>query len=179
MCLADARRKVHVIHGLDDVARERFFELLWSLDLKPLEWEVLVAATGSTAPFLGDVIQQAPALAQAALVLLTPDDIVRLHPALRDQSDASFETAATCQPRPNVLIELGMVLAAYPERTIIVEIGRLRRIADLGGRNVIRFDGSTASIGKLVERLKSAGCAVDTQGSEWRKTGRFEGLGAY
>ena len=83
------------------------------------------------------------------------------------------------QPRPNVLIELGMALSAYRNRTIIVELGRLRRIADLDGLNVIRFDGSGTAIGKLVERLKLAGCAVDDTGSDWRETHRFHGLDSY
>jgi Predicted nucleotide-binding protein containing TIR-like domain len=170
----DPRRRVFVIHGRDEAVRECMFDFLRTLDLKPLEWETLVAASGSTVPFLGDVVQRA-----LAVVVLTPDDVVNLHPALHGPAEAPFEVAETCQPRPNVLIELGMVLAAYPERTIIVEFGCLRPIADLAGRNVIHFDGSEISLGKLAERLKSAGCTADTQGSDWRGTQRFRGLGAY
>jgi Predicted nucleotide-binding protein containing TIR-like domain len=179
MSLEDIRRKVFVVHGRDKVARERIFEFLRALDLKPLEWEALVASSGSTLPFLGDVIQRAPAQAQAAVVLLTPDDVVRLHPDLHDRGEPLFETSPTCQSRPNVLIELGMVLMAYPERTIVVEIGGLRPIADMGGRNAIHFDGSAVSMGMLAERLRSAGCAADTQGSDWRSVQRFEDLDAY
>ncbi|GAA1022438.1 hypothetical protein Aple_075620 [Acrocarpospora pleiomorpha] len=175
----DVRRNVFVVYGRDETVRERMFEFMRALDLKPLEWEPLVAASDSTAPFLGDVVQRAPAQAQAAVVLLTPDDLVHLHPDLHGKSEPIFETKPTCQPRPNVLIELGMVLMAYPQRTIIVEIGGLRPIADLAGRNVIRFDGSAISTGKLVERLKSAGCAVDDQGSDWRIPRRFADLDAY
>jgi predicted nucleotide-binding protein len=174
-----ARRKVFVVHGRDDVLRERMFEFLRALDLKPMEWELLAGAGGATAPFLGDVVHRAPREARAAVVLMTPDDIVRLHPHLHGKAEPSFEVAATCQPRPNVLIELGIVLAVYPERTIILEIGNLRPIADINGRNVIRFDGSEVSIGKVVERLKLAGCAVDDRGSDWRRIQRFSGLDVY
>jgi predicted nucleotide-binding protein len=176
---AAVRRRVFVIHGRDEAVRERMFDFLRALDLKPLEWEALVAASGSTVPFLGDVVQRAPALARAAVVLLTPDDVVNLHPGLHDRGEAAFEVTEACQPRPNVLIELGMVLTAYPKRAIMVEFGSLRPIADLAGRNVIRFDGSAISLGKLAERLKSAGCTADTQGSDWRSTRRFQGLDAY
>lgn len=175
----DVRRRVFVIHGRDEGLRACMFDFLRSLDLKPLEWEALVAASGSTVPFLGDVVQRALALAWAAVVLLTPDDVVYLHPELHGRGEPAFEVAEACQPRPNVLIELGMVLTAYPERAIIVEFGSLRPIADLAGRNVIRFDGSAITLGKLAERLKSAGCTADTQGSDWRNTRRFEDLDAY
>ncbi|MFI0480906.1 CATRA conflict system CASPASE/TPR repeat-associated protein [Actinomadura sp. 9N215] len=175
----DVRRKVFVVHGRDETVRERMFDFLRALNLWPLDWELLVAATGSTAPFLGDVVQRAPADAQAAVVLMTPDDIVRLHPDLHGEREPGHETGPSGQARPNVLIELGMVLMAYPERTIIVHFGDLRPIADLAGRNYIRFDGSSAAAGKLVERLKLAGCAVVDQGGDWRNPARFADLDVY
>jgi len=176
---AAERRKVFVSCGRDEEVRERMFDLLRALDLKPMEWEPMVAVSRSAAPFLGDVVRRAPLQAQATIVLLTPDDIVHLHPRFHHEGVATYKIRPACQPRPNVLIELGSALMAAPGRTIVVEIGNLRPIADLGGRNVIRFDGSPATVGKLVERLKSAGCAVDDQGSDWRSPHRFEGLDAY
>ncbi len=112
-------------------------------------------------------------------MLLTPDDIVTLHPDLRGHAEPEYETRPVCQARPNVLIELGMVLMAYPERTLIVEVGGLRPIADIAGRNVIRFDGSATAVGKIVERLKLAGCTVNDTGSDWRQTYPFQHLSAY
>ncbi|NUR61230.1 MAG: nucleotide-binding protein [Catenulispora sp.] len=165
----DLVRSVFVVHGRDEQVRTRMFDFLRCLDLRPLEWEELVASSRKISPYLGDVVALAPSLAQAALVLLTPDDVVRLHPDLHRDWEPLFETGETCQARPNVLIELGLVLGAYPERTLIVEVGRLRPIADIEGRNVIRFDGSAESVGKIVERLKTAGCAVNDRGSDWRK----------
>ncbi|MGZ6270262.1 MAG: hypothetical protein ACXWMU_06820, partial [Candidatus Limnocylindrales bacterium] len=41
----------------------------------------------------------------------------------------------------------------YSERTIIVEAGRMRTIADLAGLNTIRFDGSATAVKKIIERL--------------------------
>lgn len=164
----DISRSVFVVHGRDEDVRSRMFDFLRRLDLRPLEWEELVADTGATSPFLGDVVGRAPRRAQAAVVLLTPDDVVMLHPRLRGSREPYFETQPTCQPRPNVLLELGLALGAYPERTLIVEFGELRPIADLAGRNVIRFDGSAGSLGKIVERLKSAGCPVNDRGADWR-----------
>ncbi|MEU9639413.1 nucleotide-binding protein [Streptomyces tendae] len=176
---AERARSVFVVHGRDDQVRREMYELLRRLDLRPKEWEDLVRATGQASPFLGDVVAAAPAQAQAALVLLTPDDVVTLHPELRGHNEPDYETRPVCQPRPNVLIELGMVLMAYPERTLIVEVGGVRPIADIAGRNVIRFDGSDTALGKVVERLKLAGCTVNDTGSDWRQTYPFRHLSAY
>ncbi|MFI6335942.1 TIR domain-containing protein [Streptomyces sp. NPDC050535] len=172
-------RSVFVVHGRDEEVRQAMFGLLRRLDLRPLEWEELVRATGKTAPFLGEVVMNAPAQAQAALVLLTPDDIAKLHPHLLGNSERDDETQLTGQPRQNVLIELGMVLMAYPERTVIVEVGRLRHVADTAGINVIRFDGTEASLAKIAARLRLAGCQLDDTRPEWRETWHFQNLSAY
>ncbi|MGX9890326.1 TIR domain-containing protein [Streptomyces sp. NPDC002276] len=175
----DRSRSVFVVHGRDEEVRQAMFGLLRRLDLRPLEWEELVRATGKTAPFLGEVVMNAPAQAQAALVLLTPDDVAKLHPHLLGNRERDDETQLTGQPRQNVLIELGMVLMAYPERTVIVEVGRLRHVADIAGINVIRFDGTEASLAKIAARLRLAGCQLDDSGPEWRETRPFQNLAAY
>jgi predicted nucleotide-binding protein len=172
-------RSVFVVHGRDEEVRQTMFGLLRRLDLRPLEWEELVRATGKAAPFLGEVVMNAPAQAQAALVLLTPDDVAKLHPHLLGNRERDDETQLTGQPRQNVLIELGMVLMAYPARTVIVEVGRLRHVADTAGINVIRFDGSESSLAKIVARLKLAGCQLDDTRPEWRETRHFRNLSAY
>lgn len=172
-------RSVFVVHGRDEEVRQSMFGLLRRLDLRPLEWEELVRATGKTAPYLGEVVANAPSQAQAALVLLTPDDTAKLHPDLLGDEERADEIRYTGQPRQNVLIELGMVLMAYPERTVIVEVGRLRHAADIEGLNVIRFDGSQSAVSKIVARLAMAGCRLDDTRPEWRETEHFRDLAAY
>ena len=176
---ADVSRRVFVVHGRDELLNGRFFDLLRSVGLEPLEWEALVDASGSTAPYLGQVIARASHLAQATLVLLTPDEISELHPDLYSPGDLPFERARGGQPRPNVYFELGSVLMAFPERTIVVEIGQLRPVADLAGLNVIRFDGSAVAIKKVLDRLSHAGCPVDLSQWEWLDSTRFSDLAAY
>lgn len=175
----DRTRNVFVVHGRDEQVRRSMFDLLRTMNLHPLEWEDLVAGTRQSTPFLGDVVAAAPAQAQAALVLLTPDDLVRLHPSLLKPDDPDDERLLTGQARPNVLLELGMVLMAYAERTVIVEVGTLRRIADLAGRNVIRFDGSVQAVGKIAARLEVAGCPVKGTGTDSRDVTPFSRLDAY
>jgi predicted nucleotide-binding protein len=175
----DVTRQVFIVHGRDGELTKNFSDLLRAVRLEPLEWETLVKATGSTAPYLGQVVARAPHLAQATLVLLTPDDVVELHSDLYLDNDPPPERARSGQARPNVLFELGLALMAYPERTILVEVGQMRSVADLAGVNVIRFDGSAVAIKKVLDRLEQAGCPVDPAGTDWLDTGRFAGLAAY
>ncbi|MFI9255795.1 TIR domain-containing protein [Streptomyces sp. NPDC053069] len=174
----DRTRNVLVVHGRDEEVRHAMFSLLRSLGLSPLEWEDLVRASGKASPLLGEVVANAPSRAQAALVLLTPDDTATLHPQLHGENEPDYETQPTGQPRQNVLIELGMVLMAYPQRTLVVEVGRLRQGADTVGLNVVRFDGTSASVAKIIKRLKQAGCQVDDTGSVWQDTQLFQHLSA-
>ena len=176
---AEVARKVFVVYGRDRTLVTKFFDLLYAVGLQPLEWERLVTLTGATAPHLADVVRTAPQHAQANLVLLSPDDIVELHPDLSGPGDHSYERDRAMQARPNVLFELGLAYMANPTRTVIVEIGQLRPIADLAGLNVVHFDGTTDAIIKIIGRLADAGCPADTTGLHWLDTTRFAGLEAY
>lgn len=158
----DRPERVFVVHGRDMGFRDRFFKLLDGLGVRPLEWEPLVDETGSTVPTVLDVVNEgiAPRQAQAVVVLMTPDDVVMLHPSLRSAREDAHEMVAALQPRPNVLVELGIALALFPKSTIIVMAGSQRPIGDLNGLNVVRFDGSAGRIDKVASRLAMAGCPV-------------------
>jgi predicted nucleotide-binding protein len=173
------RRRVFVVYGRDTELTGRFFDLLRAVDLRPLEWEQLVEATGRATPSLAEVVAHAPHFAQATLVLLSADDIVELHSDLHLAEDKGHERARGAQARPNVLFELGLAQMAYPENTVIVEVGKMRPLSDLAGLNVIRFDGSPQAIRKVLNRLEVAGCAVDYSGTDWLDSGRFTGLRAF
>jgi len=175
----EAKRRVFVVHGRDITLTRRFYDLLRAVDLRPLEWETLVGATGRATPSLADVVARAPHFAQATLVLLSPDDIVELHSDLVLDGDIPQERVRAGQARPNVLFELGLALMAYPDNTVIVEVGRMRPLSDLAGLNVIRFDGSAEAIKKVLHRLEVAGCAVDDSGVDWLDPDRFAGLRVY
>jgi predicted nucleotide-binding protein len=145
---------------------------------------MLVRANGNPLPTLTDVVVSglAPGAADVVVAVLTPDDIVVLHEDLHNEHEHWFEVNKQMQPRPDVLIEIGLALAAYRERLIIVEFGPpLRRISNLDGLNVIRFDNVEPEIAmdKLVKRLRIAGCAVDDSGTEARRTARFRDLSSY
>ena len=171
--------RVFVVHGRDLLAARAVFDLLRDLGLEPWEWEEGVADLGQASPYSGDVVAHAVKLARAAVVVLTPDDEVRLHPELWKPDEHGHETRFTGQPRPNVLIELGMVLAAYPERVVIAEFGALRQVNDVNGRNVVRFGGDPGpAVTKVASRLENAGCDV-RRAPGWDRADRFTGLPAY
>ncbi|WP_329179205.1 CATRA conflict system CASPASE/TPR repeat-associated protein [Streptomyces sp. NBC_01477] len=173
---ADHSRDVFVVHGRDEPARQALFAFLRALGLRPQEWEELVASTGQCAPYLGDTVARTIPLAQAVVVLLTPDDVVSLHPELGGESDAELRPAL--QPRPNVLLELGMALAVHPHRTLILLAGEQRPVTDLGGRSYVRLTGAPECRAKIASRLRLAGCPVDTGNQDWLTAGDFAALGA-
>lgn len=170
-------RKVFVVYGRDDDANDALFGFLRALGLVPLEWEAVVAMTGTAAPYVGDVVVRGFKEAQAAVVLFTPDDEVRLHRDLLGAAEPAYEREMTCQPRPNVLIEAGMALALHQDRTCLVQIGNVRPASDLVGRHVLRL-GTPGSLLALAKRLHTAGCPVDLTTSEITKETRFTKLAA-
>ncbi|GAA2285033.1 hypothetical protein GCM10010149_33380 [Nonomuraea roseoviolacea subsp. roseoviolacea] len=174
--LGEKERNVFVVHGRDEEFRRRIFDLLRRMDLNPLEWDTMVHALGVSSPYLGEVLDHAFTMMQAALVLMTPDDMVRLHP---DLAEPDQDRLTECQPRPNVLFEAGMAFGKCPERTVLLYTGRQRAVSDLAGLNYIAFDGSVQSINKLKLRLQTAGCAVRDTGSDYLDTEQFRDLGAY
>ncbi|SDT15793.1 TIR domain-containing protein [Actinoplanes derwentensis] len=177
---ADRSRRVFLIHGRDDVFAGRMRDLLSNLGLRVLEWDPLVRTAGRGAsPHVLEVIHHGLNSAQAVVALLTPDDVVSLHPDLWAPREDAHETVPMMQPRPNVLMELGAALLAFRERTVMVKVGEIRPLGDIAGVNYIDFHETDAARGKLVSRLKAAGCTVDDTGTEWRRPARFEGLAVF
>jgi predicted nucleotide-binding protein len=172
------RRNIFVAFGRDDEARRAVYDFLRSLGLRPLEWEWLVEATGKMAPFLGETVRAGLAMATAAVVLLTPEDVVHLHPDLREPGDGPDETSDTLQARPNVLLELGMALAAKPDATLILVVGDHRTVTDLGGMSYVTLSSDPECRSRIADRLRNAGCAVNSGGTDWLKAGDFGGLAA-
>ena len=109
--------EVFVVHGRNKAARDAMFIFLRTIGLTPLEWNIAVQATGKPAPYVGEVLDTAFRRAQGIVVLLTPDDVVMLHPTLTSPQDPKFETEPTGQARPNVLFEAGMAMGRSEGRT--------------------------------------------------------------
>jgi len=165
---------VFVVHGRNSALREAMFTFLTAIRLHPLEWSEARAATGEASPYIGDILDQAFSMAQAVVVLMTPDDEAWLKEEFRKQDDPQHETTLTGQSRPNVLFEAGMAMGREPKRTVLVEVGKLRPFSDVVGRHTVRLDNSTEQRQELAQRLKTAGCPVNLEGTRWHTVGSFE-----
>lgn len=146
------------------------FDFLRAIGLHPIDWSEAVKLTEKGSPYIGEILDAAFAAARAIVVLMTPDEFARLRPEYADPDDAG-DLEASAQPRPNVLFEAGMGIGRDPDRTILVELGKVRPFSDVAGRHVVRMDGSTARRKELAERLRTAGCEVDLSGDDWRVLG--------
>ena len=168
----DRERKVFVVHGRNPVARAAMFAFLRSIGLTPIEWSHARALAGEANPYIGQILDAAFDAAQAVVVLLTPDEIVFLRPEYAsDPGDP--ETQPSTQARPNVLFEAGIAMGRDSRRTVLVELGSMRNFSDIAGRHVLRISNSAQHRQELAERLRTAGCTVDTSGSDWYESGDF------
>lgn len=165
-------RKVFVVHGRNTAARNAMFDFLRSMGLRPIEWSQAVKLTGKGTPYIGEVLDAAFADAQAIVVLMTPDEVAYLRQEYASSED-DHELQPSAQPRPNVLFEAGMALGRDPDRTILVEFGKVRPFSDVAGRHALRLDGSTESRKLLAERLETAGCELDLSGVDWLTAGEL------
>jgi len=166
-------RNVMVVHGRDEALRASMFDFLRSLDLKPIEWEQAVEATGSGSPHTFDVVTKAFEMAMAVVILMTGDDLAKLRPDLVSNGNLD-ENELLPQPRANVLLETGMALALQRDRTVPVEIGNIRPISNISGINLIKLDNSPEKRNALATRLGNAGCPVKKDGKDWLQAGDFE-----
>lgn len=149
------------------------FDFLRSIGLSPLEWSKLLLMTGKTSPFIGEVLEAAFTQAQAVVVILSPDDEVKLRNEFIKDTDDDFEKVTSGQARPNVLFEGGMAMGRHPERTVFVQIGSIKPFSDILGRHTIRMSNSMDKRQDLANRLKIAGCSVNLEGTDWHNTGDF------
>jgi predicted nucleotide-binding protein len=168
------RKKVFVVHGRDEARRKSMFRLLRAMKLEPIEWSEAVKATGKAAPYIGEVLDKAFLDAAAVVVLLTPDDQARLKSTLRKVKDPKYESTLTGQARANVLFEAGMAFGRHQESTVLVQVGDLRPFSDIGGRHVVNLDNTALTRRDLANRLQTAGCDVNLDGSDWLTEGDFE-----
>lgn len=165
---------VFVVHGRNISIKDSTFQFLHSIGLKPIEWTQAVTATGKATPYIGEVLDAAFKMAQAIIVLMTPDDEGRLLEKFQSTDDPAFEKELTLQCRLNVIFEAGLAMGRNQNRTIFVEVGKLRPFSDIGGRYVIRMDGSPQKRHELAMRLQNAGCKIDLSSPDWINCGNFK-----
>lgn len=170
--------KVFIVHGRDLSLLDKLGQFLRSVGLIPLSWEEARSLTGKPTPFTEEVVTSAFSKAQAIIILLSPDERVQLRNELATDGNADIGH----QPRPNVIWEMGLAMAMHHERTILLEVGTVRTLSDLAGRNVIRLDERQGvNVEKrrlLLSALQTAGCKVTTGDSAWERTPAMYPAGA-
>jgi predicted nucleotide-binding protein len=165
-------RRVFVVHGRNERARLAMFGFLRALGLQPIEWSQAVAWTDEASPYIGQILDTAFDAAQAVVILMTPDEVAYLRQDFGDGPDDPQTRPAT-QARPNVLFEAGMAMGRDPKRSVLVELGELRPFSDVAGRHAVRISNSPERRKDMAQRLKVAGCDVDTSGDDWLRVGDF------
>jgi predicted nucleotide-binding protein len=166
--VARDQKRVMVVHGRNQAAAEAMFEFLTALGLAPIPWEEAVGETGQGSPHNLHAVQAAMAAAQAVVVVMTAEESAQLLERFALPGDPDGETVAAGQPRPNVFFEAGLAMGIAQSRTILVELGRIRRASDLDGLNVVRLTNAVRNREALRERLRNAGCAIDERRRRWR-----------
>src|SRR5699024_7284395 len=152
-------RSVFIVHGRDLDNRDALENLLRRMDIRPVTWTD--AAKHAPTQETLKIVETGMAIAQAVIVLFTPDDQAMLKDQFHQPNDDANERRPTGQARPNVILEAGMAYAKAPARTIFARIGHLRPISDIDGINWITLNNNWDSRLRLRNDLLKAGVNLD------------------
>jgi predicted nucleotide-binding protein len=165
---APKSKRVFVVFGRDRKLYSAVVRFLRTLKLDPVEWNDALDGTKNASASIKEILDEAFTMAQAVVVLLTPDDEARLRPAFHGPQEPAHETQLTVQPRPNVLFEAGFAMARFPKATILVRFDRTTRLfSDIGGVYLLDLSNEFVDREHFVRRLKTCGLDVDDSGTEW------------
>lgn len=147
-----ASAKIFLVHGHDRDARDQLELILMRLGLQPF---ILQNADGESKTIIEALEYNIYSDAAFGIVLLTPDDF--------GYSKAAGETEKKPRARQNVILEMGMVMAALGRgKMVILKKGALEMPSDAAGILYIEFNDHVREIvPKLAQRLQSAGFEID------------------
>ncbi len=161
-----------VVHGRDTKLNEDMFSFLRAIGLNPIEWNQAVKQARGANPNVTDIVKNALKSVQGVIVMFSPDEESRLKTHLRNSKDSR---ALEGQARPNVIFEAGIALGAHYEKTLLIEVGDVRKISDIAGMHILHLSNSAASRKELAQRLKDKlKFKVDISGNSWLTVGDFK-----
>jgi predicted nucleotide-binding protein len=161
-----------VVHGRDTRLNEDMFAFLRAIGLNPREWTQAVRVAKGANPNVTDIVKGVLKDVQGVIVLFSPDEEARLKAEFRSPRDSKKLEG---QPRQNVTFEAGIAIGAHQEKTLLVEVGHVRQISDIGGMHILRLNNSPSSRKELAQRLKDKlKFKVDTTGDSWLTVGNFD-----
>jgi predicted nucleotide-binding protein len=164
---------VFVVHGRDEDLRKSMFDFLRALGLNPMELEHAVSTAKGANPYIGNILETAMAKVQAVVILFSPDELAQLKEKFCRRGEKNTEGKLKGQPRPNVLFEAGLALGAHSDKTLLVQVGKLRGFSDIAGKHLVRLTNEWAKRNEVANRLEKLGSRVNRKGSDWTRTGDF------
>jgi predicted nucleotide-binding protein len=166
---------VFVVHGRDAKLRDSMYELLGALGLKPQEWgHAIRAARGRGGnPYVSDAVTKIMEQAQAIVVMLSPDDEVKLKDQFVGTTEKASEGKLRGQARPNVIFETGIAIGTHHRKTVIVQVGEVKPFTDIGGMHILHLTGSDNSRHEFANRLEDLNCKINRDGDHWLRAGDF------
>jgi len=164
---------VFVVHGRDEELRKSMFSFLRALGLNPMEWAHAVETARGANPYVGQILDSAMEKVQAVVVLFSPDELAQLKEHFCSHDEKKTEGKLQGQPRPNVLFEAGLALGAHPDKTLLVQIGKVRGFSDIAGKHLVRLSDDVGKRNELANRLAKIGCTVNKIGNDWMTEGKF------
>jgi Predicted nucleotide-binding protein containing TIR-like domain len=84
------KRSVFIVSGRDNEATAGIVHVLRAMNLRIVEWTHAVLRTGVPNPYTGDVVVTGLRMADTAIVIITPDDLVKLRPDLLYDDDGKW-----------------------------------------------------------------------------------------
>lgn len=171
--LPTARRFVFVVRGRDEATYTALVSLLRALDLRVVTWEDAVRGLEGGTPSTLDIVRSGIDMADAVVVLMTPDDLGKVKNEFSDPHDSPTEAKLTGQARQNVVFEAGWAMALKQNKVVLVQAGDVRALSDIDGLNYVRLSGDISSRKTLINRLRNCKLDVDDSGEEWRTAGTF------
>lgn len=151
------KKKIFVVHGHDEVARDQLELVLHELGLKPF---VLARSSGEGLTIIEalerHIRPDSPEAASFGIVLLTPDDMGHARKAGGIGSKA--------RARQNVILELGMLIAALGRKKVaVLKTGTLELPSDIDGVLYLEFRSHVREVvPRLYERLQGAGFEISS-----------------
>lgn len=172
--LAPKDNSVFVVHGRDEELRKSMFSFLRALGLRPIEWSQALDQAKGANPNIKNTIETVMAKAQAVLVLFSPDEEARLKEQYCSRDEKRTEGKLAGQPRPNVLFEAGLALGAHSEKTLLVQVGRVRGFTDISGLHIAKLTNDSGRRNDVANRLEKIGCKINRKGEDWYTAGNFD-----
>jgi predicted nucleotide-binding protein len=139
------RAKAFIIHGRDEAAKKAVETIVHSTGAEVIPFDAAPPNEDDLQQVL-DMVVNGIQEADVVIALLTPDEQAALYDSATGTQvtdPIERDEASGWQPRPNVLVEIGIAVGLARHKTILVRMGPIRRISDIAGVLMINLDQQT------------------------------------